>query len=103
MTEPSTLVLKAIGRLNATWNSVKQRALAWSLSQSHGGLHNVNYARMTACDSIEHAKKCLFGKFHGDVHGGSVGRASVFHAKVAGSNLTLVTFFSFSFLILVIA
>ena len=47
---------------------------------------------MTARDSIEHAKKCLFGKFHGDVHGGSVGRASVFHVKVSGSNLTLVTF-----------
>ena len=28
MTEPSKLVEKAIGRPNATWNSVKQRAVA---------------------------------------------------------------------------
>ena len=28
MTEPSKLVQKAIGRPNATWNSVKQRAVA---------------------------------------------------------------------------
>ena len=41
---------------------------------------------MTARNSIEHAKKCLFGKFRGDVHGGSVGRASVFHAKVEDSS-----------------
>ena len=28
MTEPSTLVEKAIGRLNATWNSIKNRKRA---------------------------------------------------------------------------
>ena len=96
MTEPSTL---AIGRLNATWNSVKQRALAWSLSRSLGGFHNVHYARVTARDSIEHAKKCLFGRFQGDVHGGSVCKASVFHAK--GGFESHPGHFFFFFLILV--
>ena len=49
---------------------------------------------MTAHDSIGHVEKCLFGNFCSDVHGGSVGRASVFQAKVVGLNLDLVTFFS---------
>ena len=79
MTEPSKLIEKAIGGLNATWNRVKQQAMAWSLSQSCGGLHN---AHVTACDFIGHVEKSLFGKFRSDVHGGSVGRVSVFHVKV---------------------
>ena len=62
--------------------------MAWSLSQSRGGLHNVHYA-----DSIGHVKKCLFGNFGSNVQGGSVGRVSVF---AVGSNLALVTFFSLS-------
>ena len=53
-----------VGWLNATWNSVKQRALAWSLSRSHGrshgSLHNIHYTRVTARDSIEHAKKSFW-------------------------------------------
>ena len=55
---------------------------------------------MTACDSIGlgHVKICFFGNFGSDVQGGSVGRASVFHAKDMGSNLVLVTFFLHSFL-----
>ena len=86
-----------MGRLNTTWNSVKQRALAWSVSRSHGGLHNIHYAHETTRDSIEHVKKCLFGKFHG----GSIGRASVFYAKVVESHPG--HFFFLFFLIPVIA
>ena len=90
MIEPSKLVEKAIGRLNATWNSVKRPGV---FLRSLGGLYNIHYARVTAHDFIEHVKKSLFGKFYTDVHGGSVGKASIFHAKVVGSNLVLVTFF----------
>ena len=49
----------------------------------------IHYAHVTACDSIEHVKKCLFGNFGSDVQGGSVGRVSVFRAKDMGH------FFSF--------
>ena len=78
MTEPPKLVEKAMKGLNATWNSVKQRAMAWCLSRSRGGLLYVHYARVTARDSIGHVKKCLFGNFGSDVQGGSVGRALSF-------------------------
>ena len=56
----------------------------------------VHYARVTARDSIGHVKKCFFGNVGSSVQGGSVGRASVFHAKDVkdvGSNFTLITFF----------
>ena len=97
MTEPPKLVEKAMKGLNATWNSVKQRAMAWSLSRSCGGFHiNVHYAHVTACDSIGHVKKCLFENICSYVQGGSVGRESVFHMKDVDSNLTLVTFFLLS-------
>ena len=75
--------------LNATWNCVKHRTLAWSLSRSHGSLHNVH---VTAHDSIEHV---IFEGFCCGVHGGSVGRASVFRAEDVVSNLALVTSFFF--------
>ena len=52
-----------------------------------------------ARDSIGHVKKCLFGTF---VEGGSVGRASVFHAKDVGWNLALVNFFSRFFFLIII-
>ena len=45
---------------------------------------------MTARDSIGHVERGLFGKSYSNVHGGSVSRVSVFHAKVMGSNLDLV-------------
>ena len=35
MTEPSKLVQKAIGRSNATWNSIKQRAVAGVGASAH--------------------------------------------------------------------
>ena len=66
-----------MGRLNASWNSVIQRAMAWSFSQSCGRLHIGYYACVTFCS---------------DVHRGSVGRV-FFHAEDVGSNLALVTFF----------
>ena len=56
MTEPSKLVKKATRRLNTSLISVKQRAMAWSLSHnfprpSRVHLHHV-YVCMTAHDSI---------------------------------------------------
>ena len=62
MTESSKLVEKAIRRLIATCNSVKQR-MAWSLSRSRGCLHNIHYARVTARDSIGHAERGLLEMF----------------------------------------
>ena len=103
MTEPPKLVEKAMKGLNATWNSVKQRAMAWCLSRSCGGLLYVHYARVTARDSIGHVKKCFFGNVGSNVQGGSVGRASVFHARDVGSNLALVIFFSHFFFFFLIA
>ena len=95
MTEPPKLVEKAMNGLNATWNSDKQQAMAWSLSRSRGGLHkvHVHYARVTARDSIGHVKKSLFGEFCSDVHGGSVGRVRFFMQKLWVLNVALVTFF----------
>ena len=75
--------------------------MAWSLSRSRSHLHNIYYAHVTAHDSVGHVKKCLFGKFSSDVHGGSVGRASVFHVKVVGSNLALVTLKIFFFFLII--
>ena len=68
--------------------------MAWSLSQSLGSLHMVHYTHVTAHDSTGHVEKGLFGKFCSNVHGGSVGRASVLHAKVVVLNLILAPFFS---------
>ena len=53
MTEPSKLVEKAIRRPNATWNSVKQRAVAgdgWSLASAfaHEQLHVIQRT-LTSC------------------------------------------------------
>ena len=48
---------------------------------------------VTARDSIGHVKMCLFGNFRSDVHGGSVSRASFFHAEDMVSNLALVMHF----------
>ena len=55
----------------------------------------VHYAH--ARDSIGHVhvKRAFFGKFCSYVHGGFDGRVSAFHARAVGSNLELVTFFSF--------
>ena len=64
MTEPFKLVKKAIGRLDASWNSVKQQIIAWSLSQSllvTCIVFNV-CVRVTEHDSIEHVKKGFFVK-----------------------------------------
>ena len=58
MTEPFKLVELVFGRLNATWNNVKQRAMAWSLSRSRGHLYH-EIIRVTTRDSIEHVKKGL--------------------------------------------
>ena len=48
---------------------------------------------MTAHDSIGYIEKCLFGKFRSDVRGISIGRVSVFHAKVVVSDHDLVISF----------
>ena len=73
MTDPSKLVEKAIRRLNAIWNSVNQRDMAWSLCRSCGYgcgrlrivLVHYAHARVTARDSIGHVnvKRAFFGRF----------------------------------------
>ena len=72
--------------------------MAWSLSRSRGRLHNVHYVH--ARDSIGHVKKCLYGKYSSDIHGGSVDRASFFHAEDVGSNFSLIIFFFLKFFFL---